>query len=385
MRKRLIKSSNQKGGLLKRAVEIFRKSSEHEKRKKEIRKREKKSKPKGYRAKRFGAITFWMLFLFMLLIVFVNVFSSNGQSSAANKGDKEVINKATSAEGIEFSKSFLVTYFNWNIDNEKRSDRIGRLSQYLTEKLSEQAIISGNKWSSTLTRENIVLKHIDNLGDSKARITFQVNLLFESSAVNKQKEDKSAVAPEKVKTEKFISVPVFYDDVERRFIVYDLPSFTHVEKSKIEKSIDPETNGLKSITDGSTQNIKAFLDTFFEAYSTDSKDKLTYIVDDPKHQSGLNQTMNFVRVKNMELFEGKRVNEKVVRTEVILAEPETGIEFTSTYLLVLVEKEGRYTVLFINNKSYIDELKNKKLEDEILEETNGGDNKASFQDSQSDD
>ena len=36
------------------------------------------------------------------------------------------------------------------------------------------------------------------------------------------------------------------------------------------------------------------------------------------------------------------------------------------YILVLVEKERRYTVLFINNKSYIDELKNKKKEEEML-------------------
>ena len=356
---------------MKRTIEIFRKSSENEKRKKEIRIREKKSKPKGYRAKKLGAITFWVLFLFMFLIVLVNVFSSNGQS-AANEGKAELTNKATSAEGIEFSKSFLVTYFNWNIDNEKRSDRIGRLNHYLTEQLSEQAITSG-EWNSTLTRESIVLKDIDNLGDSKAHITFQVNLLFNSqTTTNKQNDDKAAGAPERVKTEKYISVPVLYDEDERRFIVYDLPSFTHVEKSKIEKTIDSETDGLKSISDGSTQNIKAFLDTFFEAYSTDSKDKLTYIVEDPKHQNGLNQTMNFVRLKNTEIFEGKRANEKVVRTEVVLAEPETGIEFTSTYLLVLVEKEGRYTVLFINNKSYIDELKNKKKEEEILKETESG-------------
>ncbi len=79
--------------------------------------------------------------------------------------------------------------------------------------------------------------------------------------------------------------------------------------------------------------------------------------------------MDFVSLKNTEIFEGKRANEKVVRTEVVLAEPETGIEFTSTYLLVLVEKEMRYTVLFVNNKQYIDELKKKKKEEEILEET----------------
>ncbi|MCM3638270.1 conjugal transfer protein [Sporosarcina luteola] len=365
MRKRLNKSGTSKDGLLKTAIEIFKRANENEKRKKEIRIREKKSRPKGYRAKKLGAFTFWLLFSFMLLIVFVNVFSSNGLSNAVTEGDEAELNKATSAEGIEFAKSFLVTYFNWNVDNEKRSDRIGRLGRYLPDTLSEEAVTGGSKWNSTLTRESIVLKDIDNLGDSKALITFQVKVLFQSSADNNQTEDKAKSAPEKVKADKYIAVPVFYDEEENRFIVYDLPSFTFVEQEKIDRTIALETDGLKSVTDGSTQNIKAFLDTFFEAFSTDSKDKLTYLVEDPKHQNGLNQTMNFVRLKNTEIFEGKKAEEKVVRTEVILAEPDTGIEFTSSYLLVLAEKEGRYTVLYINNKSYIDELKNKKHEEEI--------------------
>ena len=61
------------------------------------------------------------------------------------------------------------------------------------------------------------------------------------------------------------------------------------------------------------------------------------------------------------------MSEKIVRTEVVLAEPNTGIEFISTYILVLVEKEMRYTVLFINNKQYIDELKNKKKAEAEIE------------------
>lgn len=373
MRKRLKKSTTQQDGLFKRGMEISKKSSENEKRKKEIVKHEKKSKPRGYRAKKLGAITFWLLFLFMLLIVSVNMFTSNGLSNTADDEDRTNINKATSAEGIEFAITFLSTYFNWNSDNEQRSDRLDRLGHYLPEKLSEQAIASDKEWNATIARGNIVLKEVENFGDSKARITFQVKVVFEKSAVQENKDDKSASDPKKVKAVKYVSVPVYYDEDERRFIVYELPSFSYIEQKKIAKTIDPETEGLKTVTDGSTQNVKAFLETFFEAYSNDSKDKLTYIVEDPKHQNGLNQTVSFVRLKNTEIFEGKNATEKVVRTEVILADPETGIEFTSSYTLVLAEKEGRYTVLFVNNKSYIEELKNKKKE-EILDETESGNN-----------
>ena len=367
MKKRLNKAADSKVSLFNKSMDIFMKSFGNEKRKKEIRKHEKKSKPKGYRAKRLGAITFWMLFLFMLLIVFVNVFSASGKSNSTNESEEANTNKATSAEGIEFSKSFVSAYFTWNAADEKRSDRIERLAYYLPEKLSEQAIASDKKWNSAIARENIVLKEVEDLEDSKARITFQVKVVFEKPSIQEKKIDdksaeKTAAEPEKVKTVKYISVPVYYDEDENRYIIYELPSFSYVDEKNIDKSLDPETDGLKSVADGSTQNIKAFLETFFEAYANDSKDKLTYIVEDPQHQNGLNQTMDFVRLKNTEIFEGKRANEKVIRTEVVLADPETGIEFNSTYLLVVEEKEMRYTVLLVNDKKYIDDLKQKKKE-----------------------
>jgi len=365
----LNKATDSKDSLFNKSIDIFKKSFENEKRKKEIRKHEKKSKPKGYRAKRLGAITFWMLFLFMLLIVFVNVFSVSGKSNSTNELDEANTNKAISAEGIEFSKSFVSAYFTWNATNEKRSDRIERLAYYLPEKLTEQAVASDKKWNSAIARENIVLKEVEDLKDSKARITFQVKVVFEKPSIQEAKKDdksadKPAAEPEKVKTVKYISVPVFYDEDENRYIVYELPSFSYVDEKNVDKSLDPETDGLKSVADGSTQNIKAFLETFFEAYANDSKDKLTYIVEDPQHQNGLNQTMDFVRLKSTEIFEGKRANEKVIRTEVVLAEPETGIEFNSTYFLVVEEKEMRYTVLLVNDKKYIDDLKQKKKVDE---------------------
>lgn len=374
MRKKLGKSIDKKDGIVKKSIDVFKKSSENEKRKKNMRKLEKKSRPKGYRAKKLGAFTFWMLFLFMLLIVFVNVFSSNGNSNASDKADNLQVNKVLAAEGVEFSKGFVAEYFTWNIGNEDREQRKEKLSYYLPEKLSDLAIIDDKKWSSTIARENILLKEVEDLGDNRARIIFQVKINFENPKGQEKKEndkatEKEPVVPEKVETVKYISVPIFYDDDESRFAVYELPSFTYLDEQKIGKGIESETEGLKPIKDGSTQNVRAFMETFFEAYANDTKDKLTYIVEDPKHQNGLNKTMSFVSLKNTEIFEGKKANEKIVRTEVVLAEPKTGIEFTSTYILVLAEKEMRYTVVFVNNKQYIDELKDKKKADAEKEDS----------------
>ncbi|PID03793.1 hypothetical protein CSV67_03905 [Sporosarcina sp. P2] len=372
MRKKLGKSNDKKDGIVKKSMDVLKKSSENEKRKKDMRKLEKKSRPKGYRAKKLGAITFWMLFLFMLLIVFVNIFSSSGSSNASDKADNLQVNKALAAEGVEFSKGFVAEYFTWNLGNEDREHRKEKLSYYLPEKLNDLAVTGDKKWSSTIAWENILLKEVEDLGDNRARIIFQVKISFENPNGQEKKEndkatEKEPVVPEKIETVKYISVPIFYDDEANRFAVFELPSFTYLDEQKIGKSIEFETEGLKPIKDGSTQNVRAFMETFFEAYTNDAKDKLTYIIEDPKHQNGLNKTMDFVSLKNIEIFEGKKENEKIVRTEVVLAEPKTGIEFTSTYILVLTEKEMRYTVLFINNKQYIDELKDKKKVDEEKE------------------
>ncbi|PIC69035.1 hypothetical protein CSV77_15820 [Sporosarcina sp. P16b] len=367
MRKKLGKSNGKKDGIVKKSMDVLKKSSENEKRKKDMRKLEKKSKPKGYRAKKLGAFTFWMLFLFMLFIVFVNVFSASGGSNAGNEADNLQVNKALAAEGVEFSKGFVAEYFTWNNGNEDRAQRKMKLSYYLPEKLSELATTGDKKWSSKILRENIHLKEVEDLGDNRARVIFQVKIHFENPTGKEKKENDEAVVPEKIETVKYISVPILYDVEESRFAVYELPSFTYMSEESVEKSVESETEGLKPINDGSMQNIRAFLETFFEAYANDAKDKLTYIVEDPKHQNGLNKTMDFVSLKNTEIFEGKKVSEKIVRTEVVLAEPNTGIEFISTYILVLAEKEMRYTVLFINNKQYIDELKDKKKAEAEIE------------------
>ncbi|QUW20894.1 conjugal transfer protein [Sporosarcina sp. Marseille-Q4063] len=367
MRKRLGKSTDKKDGIVKKSMDVLKKSSENEKRKKDMRKLEKKSRPKGYRAKKLGAFTFWMLFLFMLLIVFVNIFSTSGNSNAGEKTENIKVNKALAAEGVEFSKDFVSEYFTWNIGDKDQEQRVEKLSYYLPKEINAQAVIADKQWKSTIAREDIILKEVEDLADNRARITFQVKINFENFAAgqgkkeNDKKSEKGLVVPEKIETVKYISVPILYDDEERRFAVYELPSFTYLDERKIDESIESETEGLKPIKDGSTQNVRAFMETFFEAYANDSKDKLTYIVEDPQHQNGLNQTMSFVGLKNTEIFEGKKANEKIVKTDVVLAEPKTGIEFTSTYILVLAEREMRYTVLFVNNKQYIDELKDKEI------------------------
>src|SRR5690606_14724996 len=139
------------------------------------------------------------------------------------------------------------------------------LSYYLPEKLSDLAATGDKKWSSKILRENIHLKEVEDLGDNRARVIFQVKINFENPTGKEKKENDEAVVPEKIETVKYISVPILYDVEESRFAVYELPSFTYMNEEIVGKGIESETEGLKPINDGSIQNIRAFMETFFEA------------------------------------------------------------------------------------------------------------------------
>ncbi|MBO1912068.1 conjugal transfer protein, partial [Microvirga sp. 3-52] len=169
------------------------------------------------------------------------------------------MNKALAAEGVEFSKDFVSEYFTWNIGDEDREQRVEKLSYYLPKEINAQAVIADKQWKSTIAREDIILKEVEDMADNRARITFQVKIHFENFAAGQEKkeDDKKSgkVIPEKIETVKYISVPIFYDDEKRRFAVYELPSFTYLDEQKIDESIESETEGLKPIKDGSTQNV----------------------------------------------------------------------------------------------------------------------------------
>ena len=394
---KLLKKKKKNGGKFEKVKDIAIKMNQQEKMKAEQRKKAKKEKPMGYRSRKAGVVVFWLAFAFMLLFVMVNVGKKDNVTSVSNE---PTFQKSMSAEAVEFSKGFLSDYFTWTDDGSDQEKRKGKMAYYATAALAEKmGTVKDGTWDSTLRRDSIILKKSQNLGDNRALLTFQTNITFTKTeaALQKEMQEKAPTNPpaengaanqgqapnvedfgagtldvvlneqgivKKITKKKFVSVYLYYDNSTDRFVIYQEPAFTYVEETPNSVSFEPETRKLQSIIGPEADEIKQFLITFFESYANDPKEKLSYFIEDKTYQVGLNQSMEFVEVKDVTVYEGKTDEEKVVEATVIFAEPDTSIPFSSYYTIVIGQKEDRFVVKHINNKRYIDELLKRKDESE---------------------
>src|SRR5699024_1669011 len=122
---------------------------------------------------------------------------------------------------------------------------------------------------------------------------------------------------------------------------------------------------LSTLSDSFVQNnVRAFLDTFFETYTKDGKDKISYILEDERHQDGLDGTMTFSKVKDSEIYKADKNNNRfIVKAKVLLTDPSTKFEYVNEYLLVVKRKDQRYVVESLNDEEYVSNLIEKHLDD----------------------
>src|SRR5699024_10581286 len=102
-------------------------------------------------------------------------------------------------------------------------------------------------------------------------------------------------------------------------------------------------------------NMEAFLETFFVSFSNDTEDKLSYILEDEKYKNGLNESLTFSEIKELDIYEGND-SDLIIDVDVEFVHEETNIETVSNYVLVVKEKEQRYVVKHVNNDQYLYEF-----------------------------
>lgn len=368
-----IKKVNKRKGTgerLSKFVTVFKKLNEQEKAKAESK---KQGKPRGYTARKFGIFTFWTLFSIMALVVLVNVFSSG-----SDKGNEVVLqnNKATSVEAVEFSKDFLTKYFSWNDASPYNKDGMKQreqlLSRYLKADLVETAVKSTSVvWDSSLKKESVLLKKTEENGSNRATLTFKINPSYTKTAGAIEEEmknstDEDVEITKSARTAKFVDVQIFYDETTNNFVIYELPTFVYLDESDNETAFVPSTKGLKS-NDINSQEIKEFLNTFFDSFANDTKQKFSYLFENNEGFDGLNETMEFVSYRDLKVYKGKVDSEQIVTANVELKDPITEIIFTSPYSLVLVQTEQGMLVKDVNVEAYIDEVKDSKENTDVAD------------------
>lgn len=374
------KKKMDKKKLVKDVARVIKKTSDHEKKKSDEKKKLKQSRPKGMMARRAGMFTFWILFSFMFIVTMANVFG--GGDVTYDEALNRERNKLLDGEGVEFARSFVHDYFNWDIGKHGENDLRMRVSPYLTENLNELAGIQyDDKWMSQVDKRNIELKDVQEIDKNKARFVFKVKLTMKSPTTEKDtvfdEEELSfeevVQAKNKVYVKdgfkvkdmvKYISVPVYYDEETDTFAVFDLPSFTYVDEKGTKEPFTTRISELQVISDAYIENnINSFLTTFFTSYSKDSKDKLSYILEDERHVNGLQGTMEFSKINESKIYEiDENHNRFLVDVTVEMVEPTTKYKFDNKYLVVIKRKDQRYVVESLNDEKYVYELVEKYLE-----------------------
>lgn len=374
------KKKMDKKKLVKDVARVIKKTSDHEKKKSDEKKKLKQSRPKGMMARRAGMFTFWILFSFMFIVTMANVFG--GGDVTYDEALNRERNKLLDGEGVEFARSFVHDYFNWDIGKHGENDLRMRVSPYLMENLNELAGIQyDDKWMSQVDKRNIELKDVQEIDKNKARFVFKVKLTMKSPTTEKDtvfdEEELSfeevVQAKNKVYVKngfkvkdmvKYISVPVYYDEETDTFAVFDLPSFTYVDEKGTKEPFTTRISELQVISDAYIENnINSFLTTFFTSYSKDSKDKLSYILEDERHVNGLQGTMEFSKINESKIYEiDENHNRFLVDVTVEMVEPTTKYKFDNKYLVVIKRKDQRYVVESLNDEKYVYELVEKYLE-----------------------
>lgn len=300
-------------------------------------KKEKRSRPRGYGARKAGVSLFWLLFGFMFLTVAVTLFSEEENDSAPKATAVETgENPSVKPEAVEFAESFTSHYFNWGSSEEKQKEREANLQPFLAKGLDPQAGLSTEKVTWNSTYENAKVKKVDDLGENKALITFQVQA--ELSRGSEEERETEALS-------KYFVVPVKYDG--QSYGIYELPKFTNMnEKTTVEAEKEEKLNKAASSPD--TTAVKTFLTTFFKSYAEDAPEQLAYLVEEGREISGLNDSMTFVKVGSADIYESE--DGYIVQSQVTLEDPLSKMQFHTDYELS-VQKEGeRFVVSSINEK-----------------------------------
>lgn len=337
-------------------------------------------RPRGYRTRKFGTVVFWIMFGFIFLII---AFSALGMAQRGSNAEaapvvEAKLNMATTPTAVQYAENFAREYFNWKPGTEAFANREKRLAPYLAKGLDKHAGLQ----STTVTSTSIVLEtevvNIEEKGENQAYITLRVD---QKLGLPKEVEEKNTAAQKKAATaktddakaadstqdaakkpkasekeevvyetknsSKFFVVPVAYST---NYGVYDLPKFTYVSPQTTVEVPDKD-NGLPEVESAETkQNIRNFLDTFFDSYAQDPADKLAYLLEDPEHPNGLNKRMSFISIKSSQIYQGDTPTSYIVFADALLEDPVSKDRFVTNYRLDVTQKDTRYVVSKIDQQ-----------------------------------
>lgn len=320
-----------KEGKMKALLKGFKRLSDDEKQKAEHRKLERKGKklndftPKGYRARRYGVYAFWSVFIGIFLFLGL-LLLSNGSDDSDKKEDI-LYDKVASQEATVFAQNFMRAYFQWERTDEGIVARQQALSPYLVKGLDINAglVTKGLEWNSTYLSSQI--RDVAIIEPGIGQLTFQVK-----SKLSNGKEEKVL--------EQFMVVPIAYDGAS--FGIYELPKYTDMANQTTVKAVKDKR--LKTAATEDSNEVKAFVETFFKTYVEGEYEQLRYLLVKDSDITGLNAKYTFKAVNEIEVLQDEAETGFIANVNVAIVNPVTMLETMMSYQLSIKKSEDKFVV-----------------------------------------
>ncbi|MGG2134620.1 conjugal transfer protein [Bacillus sp. S2(2024)] len=329
-----------------KTTEILDMQQENSEALKEKKKRKKREKVPTITGKKIGKVSFWSAMGFMFLGSSLSYIQLAGPPRAVavqeKKEDPQTI-KISEAELISYANSFASDYFNWKVEMNIADARKKRLEKYLAEGSDEQGGLNKDTLknvNSTLVKAEAV--EVRQKGN-QAEVTLKIVQKLEP--VNNPLPD-TAQAPDTPKEPKevtrYFSIPILME--KGKMIVPNNPTIVHGEKVKAAYKVATFKPEGQQITDATeVKKVEQFLHSVFKVYTEGTPEEIAYYFEKSNITNGLKGIMTFNKLENLRIYENKDKGYQVL-VDVRLKDNDSSLEYTYTYDLNLVNKEGKFSI-----------------------------------------
>ena len=289
------------------------------------------------------------LIVFWTLGSFRGFSAINRISAIQNEPVKEVeevtVNFATGPAAENFTEKFLRQYFTWN--NADTQERAERLKPYLLVGMDEQAGLRFGNESASAAVYTTELWNIKETGKNSAKLTYKVQYKTKhiEEEIKKEKKKEKVIKKEVQKGPftKWIDVSIITDG--QNFKVNASPNFVSApEEALIEVKNEME---IKSADPDATDEINAFLLTFFKQYANGTKEELQFLTSD-KNLKPIGGELSFEKLDTLTVHDKKKDGSYKVKTTPIFKDSNTNASMAQEFTLSVFEKDGKWQVKTIN-------------------------------------
>ena len=295
------------------------------------------------------AFFIWSLILGLFFLAILSVLLSINTRSTLNETNRlaaenendDVQEEIPKELANEFLSNFVKEYINVSNESESLQERANNLKKYMV--FNDQFNNEKNpmydleKVEGTRKLESFNLFHIKNEENRSLyqyKVTFKNELktdvekeVTKGKGKKKKKEIEIETETEEESNTLLLNIPIVSEN--GLFSVVAVPYFSEIPSLAGNIEYEAEAVELEEYNGNETENIKQFLNTFFEKYATEPIDEMAYLMDDPQT---LNGSFLFEEIRNLEIYvEGdhyKALMEVMFRDELTNIQQVNPVEIT---------------------------------------------------------